>query len=86
MEVSTYERELAQMNIVRSEQSRKLIKEMLGAPGDENLANTSFMLSPVQIDLIRQLARDNRYLNSQGAVLRFIIDDWARMQLRGCDE
>lgn len=73
------------MEIVRSEQSRKLIEQMLNAPGEENLVNASFMLSPIQLDLIKQLAKENRYLNSQGAVLRFIIDDWARMKLRGCD-
>lgn len=73
------------MDIVRSEQSRKLIQQVLAAPGDENLQNASFMLAPKQIELIRQLARDNRYLNSQGAVLRYIIDDWARLQLKDCD-
>lgn len=73
------------MDIVRSEQSRKLIEQVLAAPGDENLQNASFMLAPAQIELIKQLARDNRYLNSQGAVLRYIIDDWARLQLKDCD-
>lgn len=73
------------MDIVRSEQSRKLIEQVLVAPGEENLVNASFMLSPIQLDLIKQLARESRYLNSQGAVLRYIIDDWARIQLRGCD-
>lgn len=69
------------MDIVRSEQSRKLLEQLLGSPGDENLINASFMLSPIQVELIRQLSKDNRYLNSQGAVLRYIIDDWARQQL-----
>lgn len=73
------------MDIVRSEQSRKLIEQVLAAPGEENLVNASFMLSPVQVEMIKQLARENRYLNSQGAVLRYIIDDWARQQLRGCN-
>jgi hypothetical protein len=74
------------MDIVRSEQSRKLLGQVLQTPGDENLVNASFMLSPIQVQLIRQLASDNRYLNSQGAVLRYIIDDWARHQLEGCKE
>ena len=73
------------MDIIRSEQSRKLLSELMQAPGEENLVNASFMLSPIQVDLIKQLARENRYLNSQGAVLRYIIDDWARRQLEDCE-
>mgnify|MGYP001059415023 CR=1 FL=1 len=75
------------MEIIRSEQSRKLAERLLVSPGeDEPLQNASFMLSPAQIALIKQLAKDNRYMNSQGSILRFIIDDWTRMKLRGCGE
>lgn len=73
------------MDIIRSEQSRKLLNELMQAPGEENLVNASFMLSPIQVELIKQLARENRYLSSQGAVLRYIIDDWARRQLEDCE-
>lgn len=74
------------MEIIRSEQSRKLAEQVLVSQGDDPLQNASFMLSKVQIELIKQLASDNRYMNSQGAILRFIIDDWVRMKLRGCGE
>lgn len=69
------------MDIVRTSQSRKLIEDALLVNGNENLKNASFMLSPKQIEVLQQLARENRYLNSQGAVLRYILDDWMRSQL-----
>lgn len=69
------------MDIVRSPQSRKLIEEALEVNDEGNLVNASFMLSPKQLEVIRQLAKENRYMNSQGAVLRFIIDEWMRKQL-----
>lgn len=69
------------MDIIRTSQSRKLIENALLVNGDENLKNASFMLSPKQIEVLQQLARENRYLNSQGAVLRYILDDWMRSQL-----
>lgn len=74
-------KEVAQMEIVRSELSRKLIEDALNDVSDSNLQNASFMLSGRQIEVIKQLARENRYLNSQGAVLRYILDDWMRLQL-----
>ena len=74
------------MDIVRSELSRQLIEEALVDIGDANLQNASFMLSEKQIQVIKQLARENRYLNSQGAVLRYILDDWMRSQLEDSSE
>ncbi len=69
------------MNIIRTPQSRHLIETALEMNGDENLTNASFMLTPKQVEVLRALARENRYLNSQGAVLRYILDDWMRSQL-----
>lgn len=69
------------MDIIRSELSRKLIEDALTDIGESNLQNASFMLSAKQIEVIKQLARENRYLNSQGAILRYILDDWMRSQL-----
>lgn len=74
------------MDIVRSELSRKLIEDALNDVSDTNLQNASFMLSGKQIEVIRQLAKENRYLNSQGAVLRYILDDWMRSQLEDGSE
>jgi hypothetical protein len=71
------------MQIVRTPQSWQLIEDALTVNEGENLVNASFMLSPKQIEMIRQLARENRYLSSQGAVLRYIIDEWMRNQLEG---
>jgi hypothetical protein len=72
------------MNIVRSQQSRGLMQEALISNGDgaNNLENVSFMLAPSQREVIKQLARENRF--SQGVVLRIIVDEWMQNKLEGC--
>ena len=69
------------MDLIRSEQSRSLLKEALTGMGDDNLVNISFMISPEQKAVIQQLSRENRL--SQGVILRFILDEWMEGKLNG---
>ena len=72
------------MNIVRSEQHLDLLKKSLEAGDlDENLKTTSAMMRPLQLDMIRTLARANRL--SQGDIMRIIIDEWCESKLGGHD-
>ncbi len=69
------------MNIIRSEQSLGLIQQALSTNGEGNLENVSFMLSPSQRNVIKQLARENRM--SQGVILRIILDEWMQLKVGG---
>ncbi len=71
----------AKMNIIRSQQTLGLIQQSLKSNGDGNLQNVSFMLSPSQRGVIKQLARENRM--SQGVILRIIVDEWMQSKLNG---
>ena len=75
------EPEVAVMNIIRSEQSRGLMQEALVGGDEGNLENVSFMLSPSQRAVIKQLSKENRL--SQGVILRIIIDEWMQLKLNG---
>jgi hypothetical protein len=82
MDSTTFnQRRTYKMQVVHSEESWELIKKALDDGESENLVNASFMLTPIQIKIIRQLAQENRYVSSQGAILRYIIDEWMRYQL-----
>ena len=78
---ATEQPEVKAMNIVRSEQAVGLIRQALTDHEDDNLENVSFMLSPNQRAVVRQLARENRM--SQGVIMRIVLDEWMETKLNG---